>query len=125
MRLLLDEMISPAVARGLLAGGHEAVALAETEFAGTGWPDERVLAWATEHGMTLVTYNVRDFAPLAQAWAAAGRRHAGLLLVNVRTIREGDVGSLVGALSAWAAPRRGVAFDGVEFVRRVPDRRSR
>ena len=73
MKFLLDEMISPTVAQVLRSKGPEALALAETEVARTGFPDPGVLAWAAERGLTLVTYNARDFVPLARAWATEGR----------------------------------------------------
>jgi hypothetical protein len=42
--------------------------------------DPEVLALAAREGRILVTFNHRDFAPLARAWAEAGRDHAGCVI---------------------------------------------
>ena len=46
-----------------------------------GWEDERLLALATEQGRIMVTFNVRGFARITTEWAAAGKSHAGCLLI--------------------------------------------
>ena len=43
--------------------------------------DERLLDLATADGRIMITFNVRDFARIATEWAAAGRLHAGCLLI--------------------------------------------
>ena len=42
--------------------------------------DEQILERATELNMVLLTNNARDFAYLAQEWAADGRQHTGILI---------------------------------------------
>ncbi|HYN86987.1 MAG TPA: DUF5615 family PIN-like protein [Ardenticatenaceae bacterium] len=42
--------------------------------------DEEQLAYAAQHGMAILTYNIRDFAPLAEAWYFGGREHAGIIV---------------------------------------------
>jgi phage terminase large subunit-like protein len=59
-------------------------------------PDVLALA-ATEHRI-LVTFNVRDFAPLTQDWAASGRDHSGCVLVV--GLDAGDIGAILSRLSA-------------------------
>lgn len=62
MKLLLDEMLAPAIARELQARGHDVEAVA-------GHPDREaisdpeVLAFARAEHRTVVTNNVRDFRP--------------------------------------------------------------
>ena len=46
-----------------------------------GWEDEQLLALATDEGRVIVTFNVGDFARITTEWAAAGRSHAGCLLI--------------------------------------------
>lgn len=42
--------------------------------------DEEQLVFATGEKRTIVTFNIRDFAPLHEAWQAAGRPHAGIIV---------------------------------------------
>jgi hypothetical protein len=42
--------------------------------------DEHHLVWTTEHGRVVLTHDLRDFVPLAKAWAFAGREHGGVIL---------------------------------------------
>ncbi len=42
--------------------------------------DEEQLAFATAEGRAILTFNIRDFAPLHEAWLASGRRHAGIIV---------------------------------------------
>lgn len=87
-RLLLDEMLSPAIARQLCAKGHDVAAVAATaEYVGL--PDEEILAGAAEAGRALVTANVKDFIPLDPRYRAASRSHAGLILLSSKTFPQG------------------------------------
>lgn len=82
MRLFLDAHISGRViARSLREQhGHE-VRAADEERALDGWEDERLLDLATVEDRVMVTFNVRDFPRIVSEWAAAGRRHAGCLII--------------------------------------------
>jgi predicted nuclease of predicted toxin-antitoxin system len=42
--------------------------------------DADQLTFATAEHRAILTFNIRDFAPLHQAWPAAGRPHAGLIV---------------------------------------------
>src|SRR4051794_15137825 len=101
MRLLLDAHMSPAAARVLRAIGIDVYALSEWQ---SGYYrhhlDEEILAAAVADARTLVTYDERSFSPILAAWALDGRSHAGVILVNVRTIRQQDRGSQIRALRA-------------------------
>jgi predicted nuclease of predicted toxin-antitoxin system len=42
--------------------------------------DEQQLAFATQEGRAILTYNIRDFAPLHTQWLADGRSHTGIIV---------------------------------------------
>jgi predicted nuclease of predicted toxin-antitoxin system len=42
--------------------------------------DEEQLAFATTENRAILTFNIRDFAPLHEQWQAAGRPHAGIIV---------------------------------------------
>jgi hypothetical protein len=73
----------------------------------TGWEDGRFLGQkdaacmkeGTAQGLTLVTYDRRTIPPLLKAWAEEGRRHAGAIFVDERTIAPSNIGGLVLALA--------------------------
>ena len=96
---MLDEMIGPRVADELRARHLQVLAVVQdTELRAL--PDEALLEHAHEGAWVLVTRNVSDFARLHQQWQAAGRRHAGLVLVTERAFPQNRnlVGALVTAL---------------------------
>jgi predicted nuclease of predicted toxin-antitoxin system len=101
MRLLLDAHFSQVVSRPLRASGIDVFTLDEWH-GGTyrHKPDEEILAAATAEERTLVTYDIRIGPEILNVWAVHGRSHAGVVFVNVRTIRQQDVGGLIRALRA-------------------------
>lgn len=103
MKLLLDEMIGPRVARELRDRGLDVAAVAErTDLRAL--PDDAVLDVAREERRALVTCNIGDFARLHQQWLSEGRQHCGLVMVTTQAFppNRGFVGSLVSALHAAA-----------------------
>ena len=50
--------------------------------------DEEQLAFATAENRAILTFNIRDFAPLHEAWQAAGRPHAGVIVSQQLGSRE-------------------------------------
>jgi hypothetical protein len=50
-------------------------------------PDEEQLAFASETGCVLYTFNVSDFYRLHTQWLNAGREHAGVILVRQQRFR--------------------------------------
>jgi predicted alpha/beta hydrolase len=42
--------------------------------------DEEQLAFAAAERRTILTFNIRDFAPLHEQWQAADRAHAGIIV---------------------------------------------
>lgn len=80
MRLLLDAHVSgKRVGRRLQELSHDVRAADDPELEGMSDPD--ILELAAAEGRVLVTFNVRDFAPLLQEWDEAQRSHAGVILV--------------------------------------------
>ena len=104
MRLLPDEMYSPALAVELRARGHDVVLVGDPgRGLIVGASDADVLAAAQREERALVTENVRDYRPLELTLLADGSRHAGLVYTSNRQFPRGDparFGRLVRALDA-------------------------
>lgn len=99
--LLLDEMLTGAIAKQLRARDIDALAVVEdAELIAT--PDDELLAHAAAQGRVLVTANVADFATIATDWRAARRQHAGLVYVTSRAFPQDRsfVGAIVSSLLA-------------------------
>lgn len=99
MRLLLDEMLSRAIAQRLREKGHDVEAV-------NGNPehqqlsDPEVLDLARSQGRAVVTNNLVDFRPLHnEAIAPGGPGHHGIVFVpsNFRRTKA-DTGRIVAAL---------------------------
>jgi len=56
----------------------------------TGRSDDEQLAFATEQGCALYTFNVSDFYRLHGAWVRAGREHAGMILAPQQRFSVGE-----------------------------------
>jgi len=80
VRLFLDAHVSARRIASTLRQPHD-VRSADEERELDGWEDERLLVLATEEGRIMITFNVADFARITTEWAAAGRSHAGCLLI--------------------------------------------
>ena len=85
--LLLAEMFADDIAQRLRAKGYD-VSSVVADPALVGLPDDQVLAYATTEGLALVTANIKDFIPLDGRYRAAGRSHAGLILVSTKTFPQ-------------------------------------
>lgn len=101
MKLLLDEMYPSLIARELRARGHDVVSVHESP--GSGTPDEDVLEHGRSEGRAVVTENVRDYRPLAEALLAGGESHAGLVFTTDKRWPRGDPGALITALDELVA----------------------
>ena len=78
LRLYLDRHIMARLAADLCGHSYD---VRTTQEAGMDTaPDEDQLAYATSEGRAILTYNIRDFAPLHEEWQAAGRPHAGIVV---------------------------------------------
>jgi len=96
LKLLLDEMYASRIAHELRARGHDVVSVHESP--GSGTSDERVLDHARSEGRAVLTENVRDFRPLAEALLVAGESHAGLVFTTDKRWPRTDPGALITAL---------------------------
>jgi hypothetical protein len=99
VRPLLDSHIGHTVAEQLRRRGVDVDTLA-------GWrggalrsaDDEVILVEAAQEDRVLVSYDCRTIPERLRRWANEGRSHAGVVLVDERTIRPDDAGGLVRAL---------------------------
>ena len=104
MKLLLDEMYPSLIASELRARGHDVVSVHESP--GSGTSDEQVLDHARSEGRAVVSENVRDYRPLAEALLATGESHAGLVFTTEKHWPRADSGSLITALDALLTARQ-------------------
>lgn len=99
MRLLLDEMLSPAIARELRARGHDVEAIQEHPE----WhslDDRSVVALARAERRALVSDNLVDMRPLHyEAIAPGGPGDHGMIFIpGGRPRTRADTGRLVASL---------------------------
>ena len=101
VRLLLDEMLSPAIARELCARGHDAQAVAgHPEWEALS--DPQVMTLARTERRVIVTNNVRDYRPLhVEAVTPGGQGHFGMIFMsgNYRRSKK-DIGRITADLEA-------------------------
>jgi predicted nuclease of predicted toxin-antitoxin system len=101
MQLLLDAHLSPAIAQRLTAEGTDTASLRDWQ--GGSYrhaPDDRILVAARAEERVLVTFDGRSILSLVKEWAQTGRHHAGVVVINTKTIRQNDIGGLIRALRA-------------------------
>ena len=119
MRLLLDEMLSPAIARELRSRGHDVEPVA-------GHPDREalsdpdVLTLARAEHRAIVTNNLRDFRPLHhEAITPGGAGHFGMIFMPSAYRRtRADTGRIIAALEVILAryPGDKGLLDGEEWL---------
>lgn len=81
MRLLLDEMLSPAIARKLRNRDHDVIAINERQ-EWRGYRDDQVIELARSERRAVVTANVRDYRPrTATAALPGGPGHFGVIFI--------------------------------------------
>ena len=99
MKLLLDEMLSPAIARELRDRGHDAEAVAGYR-EHQALSDPEVLALARAERRAVVTNNLRDFRPLHhEAITPGGPGHYGGIFIPGTYFRtRSDTGIIITAL---------------------------
>lgn len=117
--LLLDEMFADAIAQELSARGHDVLAVV-ADPALVALPDEQILAHAAATGRALVTANIKDFMPLDAGYRAAGRAHAGLILVHTKTFPQDRtyITAITKALGALLDQPNSIQGDQVLFLPR-------
>jgi predicted transcriptional regulator len=94
VKVLLDEQLSPQIARLLRERGLDAQAIVErTDLPQA--PDHEVIEIASREQRAVMTNNVKDFRPLAAERIANGRGHAGLILHPAPRGRSRDATGLL------------------------------
>lgn len=99
MKLLLDEVIPPAVAEQLRRRGHDVLAVTERADLRS-LPDAQVFAVAQAERRAIVTRDRADYLGIDRSHREAGLTHAGLVLVSSR-LPDAAVGPLVKALAEF------------------------
>lgn len=96
MRFLIDEMFSPAVARHLIALGHDAQHVRDVGLAGRA--DDEVFERAAAEDRVVVTENAVDFVTLLDAAVGAGAVAPPVVLALKRTL-PADAGTMANELA--------------------------
>jgi predicted nuclease of predicted toxin-antitoxin system len=104
VRLLLDEMLSLALARELRERGHDVLAVADHP----GWvalSDPEVTALARTERRAVVANNLRDYRPLhADAITPGAPGHFGMIFMPITCRRtKEDTGRIIAALESKLA----------------------
>lgn len=100
LKLLLDEHLSPEIARQLRAQGHDVIAVAERPEL-RGRPDRVHLASLPDEQRVIVTRDLGDFRPLLADAVRRGAPTYGVICVPERfPLTRTGIGRLVRALGA-------------------------
>lgn len=102
MRVLLDEMISPAVARQLRENGYDAQAIKRDRPELESLPDAEIVRRMAGEGRAVVTNNVADFQPLHERSLARRDEHYGMVFTYDATLprNKASIGRWVEALAS-------------------------
>jgi predicted nuclease of predicted toxin-antitoxin system len=80
LKLLLDEDLSPEIAKRLRASGVDAISV--HEIGRRGLPDREQLEFAATDNRCIVTRNRNDFILLTREFFDRGKPHRGVLVVS-------------------------------------------
>lgn len=65
-----------------------------------------------------MTYDLKTIPHLFRIWAASERHHAGVILIDVRTISQGDIGGQLRALVRLIELEAGTKWtDRVQYLK--------
>lgn len=119
MKLLLDEMLSPVIARELRERGHDVEPVAGNP-GREAMSDTDVLALARAEHRVIVTNNLRDYRPLHnEAIVPGGDGHFGMIFMPGTYRRtKADIGRIIAALEAILAhhPRENDLANGEAWL---------
>lgn len=79
-RLLLDEHIWAYLAKILREQGFDVMHVTEVDLVAT--PDKEIMEYAVGKHRAVVTFNIKDFIPLAVQYYEDGREHYGVVVSN-------------------------------------------
>jgi predicted nuclease of predicted toxin-antitoxin system len=108
VKLLLDEMLSPVIARELRERGHDVESVAGNP-GREAMSDTEVLALARAEHRAIVTNNLRDYRPLHnEAIVPGSDGHFGMIFMPGTYRRtKADIGRIIAALEAILAHHPG------------------
>jgi predicted nuclease of predicted toxin-antitoxin system len=86
VKLLLDEMISPRVARELRDAGHDVQAVKHDRADLTSRSDREIVRLMAAEQRAIVTNDVADFQRLHDQFLAAGEAHHGMIFTFDATL---------------------------------------
>ena len=86
MRLLLDEMISPRVARELRRHGHDVQAIKQDRADLASRGDREIVRLMAAEGRAIVTNDVADFQRIHDNHIAMGEAHHGMIFTFDATL---------------------------------------
>ncbi len=78
--LYIDEDVHAALAGELRRRGYDVESCHEAGRGNRAIPDEEQLAYATEQGRAIITFNAADYILLDQEWKAVGLEHTGIVV---------------------------------------------
>lgn len=79
-KLLLDEHIWVYLAKILRKQGFDVIHVREVDLAGN--PDDKLMEYAAGKHRAVVTFNIKDFIPLAVQYYKDGKQHYGIVVSN-------------------------------------------
>jgi predicted nuclease of predicted toxin-antitoxin system len=79
-KLLLDEHIWAYLAKILRAQDFDVIHVNEVDLFAT--PDDKIMEYAVDEHRAAVTFNIRDFVPLAVQYYEDGKEHYGVVVSN-------------------------------------------
>jgi hypothetical protein len=116
VKLLLDEQLSPQIARVLRERGLDAEAVSERDDLREA-SDREVMETAVREQRAVVTNNVKDFRPIGAERLSVGRGHAGLILLPATRSRRRDAtGRLADAIDAVARANPNGLANGERWI---------
>jgi predicted nuclease of predicted toxin-antitoxin system len=86
VRLLLDEMISPRIARELRGSGYDVQAIKGDRPDLAARTDREIVQRMAEERRAIVTNDVADFQAIHDRMVAAGEAHAGMIFTSDATL---------------------------------------
>jgi predicted nuclease of predicted toxin-antitoxin system len=77
-KLLLDEHIWAYLAKLLREQGFDVTHVTEVDLVAT--PDDKIMRYAARNHMAIVTFNIKDYVPLAIQYYEDGKEHYGVVV---------------------------------------------
>lgn len=102
LSFLLDAHVSPTVATQIQKRNPDIVICTLQQWQQGQYlqaSDEIILDRASQHSLTLVTYDLKTIPNLLIEFGRQKRNHAGVIFVDEKTIKPNNIGGLVKSLS--------------------------